>query len=291
MLVIWDMPAKRKSLLIIIAVLLLSATANAQTEKLIIYFDFDKSVITPEAAGKIDSLVQLVQSHNLSQLQIKGHCDKIGSNEYNDKLSERRANAVKDYLLNKGVNVAEIVKTEGFGELQPLNQNLDDQQRALNRRVEIWVEKAAAEKVVEEKKPQPTTTLTQQIKDTAVKEGSTLVLRNMNFEGGLHRLLPQSIPVLDELLQIMKDNPTLVIDIQGHICCVNDPDGYDYELGTRDLSVQRAKAIYDYLIEMGIASNRLSYRGFGSTKKIYPQETDEFQRTQNRRVEIKIVKK
>ena len=105
-------------------------------------------------------------------------------------------------------------------------------------------------------------------------------------------MLPQSQPILDELYRVMADNPTLVIEIQGHVCCTPDnEDGLDIDLHTYDLSVQRAKAIYGYLVQRGIADERLSYKGFGGSKKLYRFENDEFERQENRRVELKIIKR
>lgn len=276
---------KSKLSAIAITSFLLSLTTAAQQEKLIVYFDFDKASITAESAARLDSLIQ---AGGLNQVELKGHCDKIGPDVYNDKLSVKRAVAVKNYLSKKGFSNSIIGSTEGFGEHQPVNQNTDDAERAYNRRVEIWIQRGTASATSKTE----TRTLTQQIKDTtATKTGSNIVLQNMNFEGGRHVLLSQSIPVLQELLQIMKDNPKLIIEIHGHICCTLDPDGLDHDLGTVDLSVQRAKAIYTYLVDNGIDASRLSYRGYGSTRKIYAFEQSEFERTQNRRVEIKIVKR
>ena len=104
-------------------------------------------------------------------------------------------------------------------------------------------------------------------------------------------MMPESIPVLKELLQTMQQNPTLVIEIQGHICCEIGPqEGLDNETGTRNLSVNRARVVYEYLIRNGISPQRLSYRGLGHRFPLFPDDTDEH-KLLNRRVEIKIIKK
>ena len=105
--------------------------------------------------------------------------------------------------------------------------------------------------------------------------------------------MPESKPMLDELLAVMKEYPKLVIEIQGHICCLPDiADGFDLETGFRNLSEARARTIADWLIHMGIDTNRVSYNGFGHSKPIYPYpEKTEEERIQNRRVEIKIISK
>ena len=90
----------------------------------------------------------------------------------------------------------------------------------------------------------------------------------------------------------MFQTPNLKIQINGHICC--EPsylDGRDNDLGTFDLSWQRAKVIYQYLVDHGISADRMSFRGFGASQKLYPYERDAFEKEENRRVEIKIVSK
>ena len=130
------------------------------------------------------------------------------------------------------------------------------------------------------------------VKDPATKTGDQLILRNLNFIGGRHVLMSYSLPLLTDLLQTMRDHPQLKIEVQGHICCErNGGDGYDYDTGTRDLSVQRAKFVCDYLIQNGIDPARLSYRGFGSSRKLYTDEINAEQQAANRRVEIKILNK
>ena len=109
----------------------------------------------------------------------------------------------------------------------------------------------------------------------------------------MHQVLMNSIPILQDLLNALKRNPKLSVSIHGHICCMNgNIDGVDLETHTNDLSVQRSKAIYEYLIKNGIDAKRLSYQGLGHSTPIYPfPETSEEQQRLNRRVEIRVVGK
>jgi OOP family OmpA-OmpF porin len=81
-------------------------------------FDFDKSVLKPEGKEMLDDLARELNGANYEVIVATGHADRIGSNAYNQKLSERRANAVKDYLAGRGIP-AERINASGKGETQP----------------------------------------------------------------------------------------------------------------------------------------------------------------------------
>jgi OOP family OmpA-OmpF porin len=102
------------------------------------FFDFDKSVLKPEGKAKLDDLVGKVKDINLEVIIAVGHTDSVGTNAYNQKLSVRRSEAVKAYLVSKGIEKNRVY-TEGKGELQPVADNKTKEGRAKNRRVEIEV--------------------------------------------------------------------------------------------------------------------------------------------------------
>lgn len=271
---------------------------HAQTiEKLIVNFQFDKYDITPQSKQRLDSFIQTTPASSIQTISLYGHCDSVGNHSYNDRLSVNRVSAVKNYLA-QNIPGKVFTSVEGFGKRRPLNDNSDDQERFLNRRVEVIIQRkdasipATPKDTGKQVPPKTQPSLTEIIKDTTTKTGSNIILKNMNFYGGRHILLPQSVPTLTELLNVLKENPTLEIEIQGHICCTfGAEDGLDIDTNTPNLSVNRAKAILEYLISNGIDRNRLSYRGFGHSRPlVYPEDTEE-KRTTNRRVEIKIVKK
>ncbi|RMX06577.1 OmpA family protein [Corticibacter populi] len=102
------------------------------------FFDFDKAVLKPEGRAKLDELASRVQNIDLEVIIAVGHTDSTGPEAYNQGLSERRAQAVKAYLVNKGIDQNRIY-TEGKGELEPVASNATRAGRAQNRRVEIEV--------------------------------------------------------------------------------------------------------------------------------------------------------
>ncbi len=101
-------------------------------------FDFDKSVVKPEGKKVLDGLVTQANALNLEVIIAVGHADSVGTDAYNQKLSERRAAAVKAYLVSKGIP-ANRVYTEGKGEKSPVADNKTKEGRSKNRRVEVEV--------------------------------------------------------------------------------------------------------------------------------------------------------
>jgi OOP family OmpA-OmpF porin len=114
------------------------AAASKVTYAADAFFDFDKSVVKPAGKAKLDDLVSKVKGINLEVIIAVGHTDSVGSDAYNQKLSVRRAEAVKAYLVSKGIEKNRIY-TEGKGEKQPVASNKTSEGRAKNRRVEIEV--------------------------------------------------------------------------------------------------------------------------------------------------------
>lgn len=286
-----------KPLFTLLALTLFAITAQGQElqDTLRIHFPFDQWRLTPKAQATLDSFVTRYRGREVpAALQIRGHCDAVGSDAYNEVLSKRRTFTVHDYLLNKGLAKTAVAVVESFGERLPLNDNSTSEERRRNRRVEIiWARETASAPPPPEVPRTDTVPVFSKTAIDTVKEGSTLRLRNINFYGGRHTFLPQAMPALNELVEVMHAYPTMVIDIQGHICCRygQHEDGLDLDANDMNLSHNRARAVYYYLAERGIDKRRMTYRGFaGNHPLVWPEESED-DRTLNRRVEIKIVKK
>ncbi|WP_460554920.1 OmpA family protein [Ferruginibacter profundus] len=268
-------------LTLLYSLLLLPFFVPAQNETgTAVYFDFNKHQLTPSAKATLDSFINIAAGQ--TAIELRGYCDGIGNNAYNDRLSVQRVQAVKKYLLQNKLPLAAFTISRGYGKRKPVNGNSTATERQANRRVDI----AASLNTV-------TDNVSTQLQDTAVKAGSNIILQNINFIGARHQLLPESYPVLKDLLGALKKNKNLVIQIQGHICCLpGNVDGLDEETGLNNLSEARAKAIWEYLIKNGIAATRLSYIGVGHNQPLfdYP-EKNETEAKLNRRVEIKIISK
>ncbi len=103
-----------------------------------IFFDFDKSELRPESYPELDRVVELMKTHPTMKIELRGYCDSIGTREYNLKLSERRANAVKEYLVSKGIE-SDRLETRGFGSDNPVAPNTTEEGRQKNRRTEFHI--------------------------------------------------------------------------------------------------------------------------------------------------------
>jgi OOP family OmpA-OmpF porin len=99
-------------------------------------FEFDKSEIKAQYYPRLNRVVEILMANPGLKVEIAGHTDSIGSEKYNQSLSERRAQAVKAYLVGKGIPSDQLT-TAGFGESKPIASNATDAGRAKNRRVEL----------------------------------------------------------------------------------------------------------------------------------------------------------
>jgi outer membrane protein OmpA-like peptidoglycan-associated protein len=273
-------------------------------EQFSVYFDTNKAILTPTESKRLNNWIET--NSKVKIVAINGFTDKDGSNELNDTLSQKRAGFIYDFIENK-VAIRSDFKSRSFGE-----NHLQEQDKSKNRRVDIFyiLEKDLAkeneilgikEKVVVTK-PKPTVSYPDffQVQNpngsvsdfkldvafmqkvTNAKSGEKLQLDNLNFQFNTFAITNESRGKLYELLLVMKQNPQLKIEIQGHICCNAS--------NKETLSTQRAKAIKGFLKSQGIENTRVTYKGFGSTQPIYPlPEKNEQERAANRRVEILIL--
>jgi outer membrane protein OmpA-like peptidoglycan-associated protein len=251
-----------------------------------VFFAFNESRLDSINKNHLDSLISSTAgAGNVAHVILKGHCDRFGSSRYNDSLSWRRCNAVAAYLIMKGISRQVIDSVTGFGENYPVINSGSKSEQWINRRVEIIIVKnVQAPKTdmalsIPAGEPSVYETLKEGMKDTK----KTIVIRNLYFYASLDKFLPSSQTALNDLLLFLQHYPGISIEIHGHVCCNTDQeDAYE-------LSVKRAKAVYNFLCKNGIGKHRLSFKGYGITNKIFPEEKSEMEKESNRRVEILIL--
>lgn len=103
-------------------------------------FDFDKDTLRPDGEATLAEAVSILQRYPQLRVEVAGHTDSVGSEQYNQGLSERRARTVYNYLTNNGIDAGRLVGPVGYGELRPIDTNDTSEGRARNRRTELNVQ-------------------------------------------------------------------------------------------------------------------------------------------------------
>ncbi len=278
------------------------------TLKLTIYFNFNKSYINDAAKQTLRAIVDIdTNSYFLEKIHVNAHCDQKGGKLYNNKLSMARGYETVKYLQEFLFIEKSKLSWTPFGKDNLLHTDTAEVYRKLNRRAELFaifskkiVTTIKETPIIENKKEtvnesfttnELPTSFAAKVLDSSFKAGDTVRLNNILFQPGRHQFLAISNTQLMELFNAMKDIQTLQIEIHGHICCnLSKDDALDYETGKFDLSFQRAKAVFDYLVARGNHPKRMSYKGFGHQFPLNEEKTS-FEMQQNRRVEIKVISK
>ena len=273
-------------------------------EQFSVFFESNKFELQKTEIKKLSEWMDV--NKEVKIVAINGYTDEDGSVGFNDTLAKKRVSFIFNEITGK-VKIREDFKTRSFGELH--NQSND---KSKNRKVTIYYilqkdlaredEILGIKKVQEAPKPKPVANYPDKISISnpngttseykldvnfmkqvnESKAGEKLKIENLNFQFNTFAIVNESRGKLYELLLVMEDNPTLKIEIQGHICCNPSNKG--------KLSEERAKAIKNFLVGQGIDKTRVTFKGFGSTQPIYPlPEKTEEERAGNRRVEILIL--
>ena len=271
-------------------------------EQFALHFDSNKFELNKTEVAKLNTWLEA--NKDIKVVAINGYTDEDGSNGFNDTLAKKRVNTIFNAIQSK-VKIREDFKTRSFGE--NFQQSKD---KAANRKVIIFYllskDLAREDEILGIPKPvviQPKAPINYPDKMVfenpdgsksefdldidfmkrmgEAKSGEKVKMENLNFVINTFIVVKESRGKLYELLLVLQKNPLMKIEIHGHLCCS--------PVDRVDLSTQRAKAIYNFLVNNGISKSRLSYKGFGSTQPIYSlPEKDETERAANRRVEILI---
>lgn len=284
-------------LLTLISLQTTAQTVAAKTKTHSVFFETEKFDPNNKEKAKLENFLKSIDTLVVKAVRIVGFCDDVGENPFNDSLSVWRAKTVRQLVTKAGYSATMVKEVQGMGEIA---LKTDESERSKNRRVDIVVVYSGTKKPKPElvEKPKPVIVAvpdgrqekTPEIKHKEIftadtKVGDKIVLENILFEGGRHFMLPESEPHLRHLLKTLQDNPKYHIMILGHICCEKiGRDGYDFDTGLNNLSVARARVIYEFLKLNGIDAKRLAYKGMKSDYKL--GKGDKY----DRRVEIEITK-
>jgi len=295
---------KLKNLLFLLILLKAASAWSCQRDTVKLFYNINQKELSPRHKITLDSLNRLLS--DTTTVRISGFADYLGRRDSNYTLSKARAETVKNYLLNLRRGNGSIV-ADGKGQVDATTKNLNLLGEPLNRRVDIIIAKPVKKiriAAIPLKDPVTTKKNINPVKrpdDSVYRRinnlpkmnvGDSVSFKELTFIPGRHFLRQASIYYMVALKDCLKANPNLKIEIQGHICCQFDgKDGLDFDTNKNNLSLARAKYIYDYLIDEKISPDRLRYKGLGSKEpEIYPEMSAEDQ-DQNRRVVIVVLGK
>ncbi|MDG1393452.1 MAG: OmpA family protein [Flavobacteriaceae bacterium] len=272
---------------IIFLFVLLVNTLQAQTTNThVVYFETGKFNVTEIEVNRLVLFIQSLKDIEVERISIYGFCDDRGTDSYNLKLSQNRADAIKKIFSGLDMDENLITNVDGKGEvlLRVISSDNLNIIRGLNRKVEVRIDfkKPIIPAEIETDEVEKQTEDNQLIKEN-IAVGDKIILDNILFKTGYSYIEEESVLVLEMLAIALRGRPELNFTIEGHICCTrNSRDSIDKRTGKRNLSLARARFIYDYLVDKGIKRNRMRYVGL---KNKYPLGKDpKF----DRRVEIKI---
>jgi len=275
----------------LLTLLLISAFSYSQTKKpdsLQLFFDSAKFNITDIHKTQLKDFFKDIKLDEVLQIRIKGYTDFIGNHVYNNKLSKKRAKATYTYVTNNYQFKA--IAQQGLGELdEEIAEATIEGGNSKHRKVDL---------ILSYEKPKEVyVSLTRKQRYLSqlpkLTVGEKLRIQHTNFHISTPNITNASKEDLEGIIKILKAYPKLKVLIEGHVCC-GDKEEYESKVANPDnlaLSTERAKNIYNTLIKKGIKANRLSYKGYGFTRPLdFPESTVQIQK-ENRRIELKVLKK
>jgi len=225
-----------------------------------VYFETDKFEIPPTEHEKLLSFLADIEKLDIEKISIYGFTDDRGSDSYNMVLSQNRANTIKEIFSNNEFDESVMTNVDGKGELliKTVEHQSVDEARSLNRKVQIIVKPYFPPRVeVKPEKKDITTILKGEL-----KAGDKFKLDNILFQTGYSDVLIESIKTLEDLAEVLLTRTDIYFTIQGHVCCTQySRDAIDRRTKKRNLSVARAKFVFDYLVKKGVDPKRMKYVG------------------------------
>ncbi len=227
-----------------------------------VYFDYNKDQLKETQVDIICDFFQKMNPREIQTVRVFGYCDDRGSTPYNFNLSIKRVRTVEAILLQIGLDPKKLIALEGRGRILFNKDSVlnIESTRSKNRRVEIVIEK-----VVQSNYYMGIPNLYADF-NLPHKKGDRIYLENVQFGVGSSYLDLKSRAVLDKIIVILKNNPNIEFEIQGHVCCTPKyfSDAIDKDTKERKLSYNRAKAVYRYLVMRKIDPSRMKFKGHGN---------------------------
>jgi outer membrane protein OmpA-like peptidoglycan-associated protein len=222
-----------------------------------IYFEFDKYNLTPLQTEVVTNFIKTIDTTKVESIQIYGYCDDRGTDEYNFRLSNNRANTIQNLLVSSGFNQSKIVILEGKGRVVVKPDTVENlhETRSQNRRVDLIVVKrnSFGKGVYNSFR-------------NNLKVGDKICLESIHFDIGSSRLTSTSKKELDKIAETLQNQRNVQFEIRGHVCCTPEiySDGIDKATKERRLSWNRARTVFYYLSSKKISKNRMTYQGCGN---------------------------
>ena len=224
-----------------------------------IEYDINKDAIRPEYNGEVAKVGDFMKKYPTTSAVIEGYSDEVGSDDFNMKLSQRRAESVvKSLEANYGIDPSRL-SAKGYGKARPIADNATDEGKQKNRRIDAIIDCAL------------------DVKEIAAPPGRLCITLKAEFATNSAKVDPRYYDEINKVGDYMKKYPTTTAVIEGHTDNLGSPEH------NMKLSQQRAENVVNYLVEnSGIDRSRLSAKGYGSTRRIAYNNTPEG-RQKNRR--------
>src|SRR5436190_19946382 len=227
-----------------------------------VQFEINQKTVQRESEEKINKVGIFMTKYPKTTAVIEGHTDEVGTPVDNMKLSERRAESVVTYLVDKGGIARSRLKSVGYGETRPIGDNKTEEGRRLNGRINAIIACATDIEGIE-----------------ALPERITMAME-MEFDTDRAELRPQYRQELQKVVNFMKANPRVTASVEGH---TSNQQGTAAQ--SMQLSQQRAQSVVNAMVDMGVDRKRLVPEGFGQTRR-FAYNTSVEGRQENRRVNI-----
>ncbi|MEO8016826.1 MAG: OmpA family protein [Pseudomonadota bacterium] len=226
-------------------------------------FEINQHVVRPEEKEKLAVIGKFLQKYPNTLAEIEGHTDDVGTDASNQVLSQRRADAVVDYLVRNFAIAPARLMAVGYGESRPIADNSTEEGKRQNRRISAIVDCAT------------------DVEGLSVRPARATMALAIEFDGQDSTVKPEYRDELRGLADFLKANPRVTASVEGHTGNQQSTPAQALEMSQR-----RAQNVVNYLVEnFGIDRSRLSAQGFGQTRRSAYNSTVEGQQD-NRRVNV-----